>query len=216
MRIAEIFLSIQGETSSVGLPTIFVRTSRCHLRCTYCDTTYAFYGGTDLTLDQIMEQVRGYGYKRLCLTGGEPLLQPQDELQAFFDLLEAEGYELSIETSGSIDIGQWQLHRPRQRWILDMKTPSSGESGRMDFRNLERVAHPDELKFVVADEADYRWSRDLIERYQLAGRAQILFGPVWGALEPRHLVEWMLRDRLPARLQLQIHKFIWDPAAKGV
>ncbi|MFO7172516.1 MAG: radical SAM protein [Bacillota bacterium] len=216
MRITEIFLSIQGETSSVGLPTVFVRTSRCHLRCRYCDTTYAFYGGTEMSLDEVLAAVRRYGCRRVCLTGGEPLLQPREELQAFFDRLEAEGYELSVETSGSIDIRPWRLHRPRQRWILDMKTPSSGESHRMCFGNLEQVTYPDEVKFVVGSEEDYRWSRDLIDRYRLQGRVHILFGPVWGELEPRRLAEWILRDRLEARLQLQIHKIIWDPAARGV
>lgn len=213
--MTEIFLSIQGETSSVGLPTIFVRTNRCNLRCSYCDTTYAFYGGVEMTLDEIMAQVRTYGYKRVCLTGGEPLVQPRAELQAFFDLLHAEGYELSVETSGSIDISQWRLH-PQQRWIVDMKTPSSGEAGRMHFPNLDHVRPPDEVKFVCGNEADYLWSRDLIARYGLQGRVQILFGPVFGQLEPAQLVEWLLRDRLEARLQLQIHKFIWDPAARGV
>ncbi|BDG62164.1 7-carboxy-7-deazaguanine synthase [Caldinitratiruptor microaerophilus] len=216
MRMTEIFLSLQGETSSVGLPTIFVRTNRCNLRCTYCDTTYAFYGGYSMSIDEIMDQIRSYGYKRVCLTGGEPLVQPREELQAFFDRLAEEGYELSVETGGSIDIGQWRLHRPRQRWIVDMKVPSSGESHRMCFQNLEQVAYPDEVKFVCGSEEDYLWSRHLIERYRLQGRAHILFGPVWGQLEPRLLAGWILRDRLDARLQLQIHKIIWDPAARGV
>lgn len=215
MRMTEIFLSVQGETSSVGLPTIFVRTNRCNLRCTYCDTAYSFYGGVQMDLDEIMARVRSYGYKRVCLTGGEPLVQPRAELQEFFDRLHAEGYELSIETGGSIDIRQWTLHSG-QRWIVDMKVPSSGESGRMCFANLEHVRRPDEVKFVCGNEEDYLWSRELIQRYELQGRAHILFGPVFGQLEPVRLVEWMLRDRLEARLQLQIHKFIWHPAAQGV
>lgn len=213
--MTEIFLSIQGETASVGLPTIFVRTNRCNLRCTYCDTAYSFYGGVQMTLDEILAKVRSYGYRRVCLTGGEPLVQPRAELQEFFDRMHAEGYELSIETGGSIDISQWTLH-PDQRWVVDMKAPSSGEAERMFFKNLEYVRHPDEVKFVCGTEADYLWSRDLIERYALQGRAHLLFGPVFGQLEPVQLVEWLLRDRLEARLQLQIHKFIWDPAAKGV
>ncbi len=215
MRITEIFLSIQGETASVGLPTVFVRTSRCNLRCTYCDTAYAFTGGVQMDLDTILAQVATHDYRRICLTGGEPLVQPPEELQAFFDRLHAGGYELSVETGGSIDISPWHLH-PQQRWVVDMKTPSSGAADQMCLRNLELVRPNDEVKFVCGDDEDYRWSLDLIRRYRLQERVQILFGPVFGQLESARLVEWMLRDRLAARLQLQIHKFIWDPAARGV
>lgn len=215
MRLTEIFLSIQGETSSVGLPTVFVRTSRCNLRCVWCDTTYSFTGGYVLTVDEILDRIAAYGVRRVCLTGGEPLLQPRDELQEFFDRLHAGGYELSIETGGSIDISQWRLH-PGQRWVVDMKPPDSGESHRMCFKNLEVVRAPDEVKFVIASERDYLWSRDLVQRYDLTRRAHVLFGPVFGQMEPRTLAEWILRDRLDVRLQLQIHKIIWDPAARGV
>lgn len=217
MRMTEIFLSIQGETISAGLPTIFVRTNRCNLRCSWCDTTYSFYGGTSMSLDEIMAQIRSHGFKRVCLTGGEPLVQPRAELQEFFDRLEAEEYELSIETGGSIDLSQWRLHRPRQRWVVDMKPPGSGEHERMHFANLDLVDHHDEVKFVIADETDYRWSRELVERYRLPRRGVgVLFSPVFGQIEPRQLVDWILADRLEVRMQLQLHKFIWDPAARGV
>lgn len=215
MRITEIFLSIQGETAAVGLPTIFVRTTGCNLRCTYCDTAYAFYGGESMGTGAIMDRVRSYGYRRVCLTGGEPLVQPRPQVQELLDHLHGEGYEVSIETGGAVDLSPFRLH-PGQRWILDMKAPSSGESHRMDLGNLDRVRSPDEVKFVVGTAEDYRWSVDLIRRHGLEQRAGVLLGPIWGELEPRRLVEWMLADRLQGRLQLQIHKLIWDPAAQGV
>lgn len=215
MRIYEIYLSIQGETSSVGLPTIFVRTTGCHLRCAYCDTTYAFRGGRIMEVDEVLAQVREFGYKRVCLTGGEPLLQPRQELQKLFDSWAEERLEVSVETSGSIDIGQFRLH-PGQRWILDIKGPSSGEAERMHLSNLGLLRPEDEVKFVVGDEDEYRWYRALLKEHRLEERTRILFSPVWGRLETSQLVDWMLRDRLQARLQLQMHKLIWAPDKRGI
>lgn len=215
MRINEIFLSIQGESRSAGLPTVFVRTTGCNLRCVYCDTTYAYYEGQQMSLDEVIARVQSYGVRRVCLTGGEPLIQPQAEVQAFFDRLQ--GYEVSVETSGSIFVGQWHLH-PNQRWVVDMKVPSSGESGRMDLRNLEPTVLRayDEVKFVVGDREDYEWSRALILEHGLQGRCGLLFSPIWGTLQPLELTNWLIADRLDARMQLQLHKLIWNPTARGV
>lgn len=217
MRINEIFLSVQGETSSIGLPTIFVRTGGCNIRCTYCDTPYALttHGSVKMTVDEVMEQVRAKKVKRVCLTGGEPLIQPKAEVQELLDRLAAEGYEVSIETSGSIPIGPFTLH-DRQRWILDMKVPSSGESHTMVFDSLSHLRPHDEVKFVVGTEEDFRWSVDLVRRYQLEGRAALLFSPVWVSCTPLQLTEWVLESGVDARVQVQLHKIIWDPATRGV
>ncbi len=217
MRINEIFLSVQGETSSAGLPTIFVRTGGCPIRCTYCDTPYALttQGSVAMTVEEVMEEVRAKRCKRVCLTGGEPLIQPARELQQFFDLLAAEGYELSIETSGAVPIAPFQL-RAKQRWILDMKTPSSGESGKMDFDSLNHLRPEDEVKFVVGSREDFDWSVDLIQRHDLEASARLLFSPIWDAVTPLQLTEWVLGSGLDARVQIQLHKIIWDPAMRGV
>jgi 7-carboxy-7-deazaguanine synthase len=217
VRINEIFLSVQGETSSAGMPTIFVRTGGCNIRCTYCDTPYALttHGSVKQTVPAVMEQVRAKRIKRVCLTGGEPLIQPKEELQELFDQLGAEGYELSIETSGSISIAPFHLH-DGQRWILDMKTPSSGESGSMDFTCLELLRPVDEVKFVVGSHEDFTWSVALIEEYALEGRAGLLFSPIWDGVSPLELTEWVLASGIDARVQIQLHKIIWDPATRGV
>ncbi len=217
MRINEIFLSIQGETSSAGMPTIFVRTGGCNIRCSYCDTPYALttHGSVKMTVDEVMEQVRAKRVKRVCLTGGEPLIQPREEVQEFLDKLAAEGYEVSIETSGSIPIEPFRLH-DRQRWILDMKVPSSGESESMHFESLNHLRPQDEVKFVLGPREDFDWCVDLIGRYGLDGRVQLLFSPIWGAVEPIDLVNWVLESGIDARVQIQLHKIIWDPATRGV
>ncbi|HEY3368461.1 MAG TPA: radical SAM protein [Symbiobacteriaceae bacterium] len=217
MKINEIFLSVQGETSSAGLPTIFIRTGGCNLRCTYCDTGYALTteGSVPMSVDEVMARVAELRVKRVCLTGGEPLLQPTPELQALLDKLAAAGYEVSIETSGAIAIAPFRLH-DRQRWILDMKVPSSGESGKMDFRSLALLRPLDEVKFVVGDEADFRWALALIREHELEGRANLLFSPIWGDVSPLQLTEWVLASGVDARVQIQLHKIIWDPSARGV
>ncbi len=217
MRINEIFLSVQGETSSAGLPTIFVRTAGCPLRCTYCDTPYALttQGSVAMTIAEVVAQVREHRVKRVCLTGGEPLIQPRAQLQDLFDQLAAEGYELSIETSGAVDIAPFHLH-PRQRWILDMKVPSSGESHTMRFESLALLRPADEVKFVVGTAADFEWSVALIRDHGLEGRAQLLFSPIWGNVTPLELTQWVLGSGVDARVQIQLHKLIWDPATRGV
>lgn len=214
MRVSEIFLSIQGESASAGLPTVFVRTAGCPLRCRWCDTPYALKGeGETLTPDEVHRRAAAYGVRRLCLTGGEPLAQPRDEVLALLDLLAS--WEVSVETGGAHSLAGVPL-RPGHRWVMDVKCPSSGMSERMDLGNLERLRPQDEVKFVVADEADYRWAADLVRRFRLEGRCRLLFSPVHGELAPAALAEWLLRDRLEARLQVQLHKIIWGPAARGV
>jgi 7-carboxy-7-deazaguanine synthase len=217
VRINEIFLSVQGETASAGLPTIFVRTGGCNLRCTYCDTPYALttQGSLKLTVDEVMEQVRAKKVKRVCLTGGEPLIQPKDELQELFDKLAAEGYELSIETSGSIPISPFTLH-DKQRWILDMKVPSSGESHTMLFDSLKDLRPQDEVKFVVGPEEDFQWAFALIREHGLEGRVGLLLSPIWESCTPLQLTERVLESGIDARVQIQLHKIIWDPATRGV
>lgn len=217
MRINEIFLSVQGETSSVGLPTIFVRTGGCNIRCTYCDTPYALttHGSFPMSVAEVMARVTELRVRRVCLTGGEPLIQPAAELQALFDQLAAGGYELSIETSGSISVAPFTLH-DRQRWILDMKCPSSGEADKMEMGSLALLRPVDEVKFVVGSEADFHWSCELIREHRLEGRVHLLFSPVWDAVTPLQLTEWVLAAGIDARVQIQLHKIIWDPATRGV
>jgi len=217
VRINEIFLSIQGESSSAGLPTIFVRTAGCPIRCTYCDTPYALttQESVAMTAAEIMEQVRALQVKRVCLTGGEPLIQPKPELQSLFDELAEGGYELSIETSGAVPIAPFAL-RDGQRWILDMKVPSSGESHAMLLESLALLRPVDEVKFVVGTQADFHWSVALIREHQLQGRAHLLFSPIWGDVTPLDLTTWVLGSGVDARVQIQLHKIIWDPATRGV
>ena len=217
MRINEIFRSIQGETSSAGLPTIFVRTGGCNLRCSYCDTPYALttQGSEKLTVDEVMAKVRSLKTKRVCLTGGEPLIQPKAEVQELLDMLAAEGYEVSIETSGSIAIAPFTLHG-KQRWILDMKVPSSGEAHTMLFESLGLLRPQDEVKFVVGTREDFDWSVNLIRRHELEGRVGLLFSPIWTTCTPLQLTEWVLESGLDARMQVQLHKIVWHPDTRGV
>ena len=209
LRITEIFLSLQGESRSVGWPTVFVRLTGCPLRCGYCDTAYAFTGGAWMTLTQILEQVAGYGVRHVCVTGGEPLAQP-DCLPLLTALCDA-GYEVSLETSGALDLA---LVDPRIIKVMDLKTPASGESGRHRWENLQCLGPADQIKFVLCDRADYEWARDSLQAHDLAARAEILFSPVHGRLSPRDLAEWILADRLPVRFQIQLHKWLWDDARR--
>lgn len=202
----------------MGLPTVFVRFTGCNLRCSYCDTTYAYFEGSRTTPEDIFAKVHTYGVRRVCLTGGEPLIQPREELQHLLDLFDRHGYEVSIETDGSMSIDRVKL-RPRQRFILDIKVPSSEMHTYMDFDNLKRIIPcRDEVKFVVGNEEDYLWSKDIIHRYDIEPEKgyRLLFSPVHGVLEPRILAEWILRDRLDVRLQVQLHKWIWEPERRGV
>jgi 7-carboxy-7-deazaguanine synthase len=225
MVITEIFKSIQGEGTRAGLPCVFVRLTGCNLRCTWCDTAYAFHGGTKYTVEGVLEKVRalaGDGTARVPLveiTGGEPLLQP--EAPALAEKLLAAGYTVMIETSGERFVG----FLPREVIkIVDVKCPGSGEPDTFDLANLDAVGGNDEIKFVIASRRDYDFARDFMARHALAQRVhQVLFSPAfadpggrWAGLGARELTEWILADRLPVRLGLQLHKFIWDPATRGV
>jgi 7-carboxy-7-deazaguanine synthase len=207
LRVTEIFFSLQGETSRVGLPTVFVRLTGCPLRCGYCDTAYAFHGGVSLTLAEILRRVAEYGAQYVTVTGGEPLAQKQ--APALLQQLADAGYSVSLETSGALDVSAVD---PRVSRILDIKTPGSGEAARNLWSNLEHLTPRDEIKFVLCDENDYRWAQEQLLERGLAARCPVLFSPVHGQLEPRRLAEWILRDRLPVRLQLQLHKLLWGEA----
>ncbi len=204
LRVTEIFHSLQGETSRSGLPTVFVRLTGCPLRCGYCDTAYAFHGGESLMLDEILRRVAGYGAKYVTLTGGEPLAQ-KHALLLLRRLADA-GHSVSLETSGALDVAGVD---PRVSKILDLKTPGSGESARNLWSNLGHLTPQDEIKFVICDEADYLWSREQLQSRRLDRLCPVLFSPVHGRLDPRQLAEWILRDRLPVRFQLQLHKQLW-------
>jgi 7-carboxy-7-deazaguanine synthase len=232
LRVNEIFHSIQGEGTRVGRRCVFVRLTGCHLRCTYCDTEYAFYEGDWKTLDEILAEIRGYGCPFVELTGGEPLLQP-----AAIELLSrlCDDYpEVAVETSGAVSIERVD---PRVIRIVDVKTPGSGEESRNVWSNLALLTPRDEVKFVISDRRDYEWSRDVVRREGLMQRCAVLFSPVIGFearnaggnlpvagefelyrgnLDPRLLAEWILADRLDVQFSLQLHKFIWDPKQRGV
>jgi 7-carboxy-7-deazaguanine synthase len=210
IRITEIFHSIQGESSHAGRLCVFVRLTGCNLRCRWCDSDYTFTGGEKLSLDDVVERVNAYGTKLVEITGGEPLAQAEA-----FDLIRRlldDGYEVLIETSGSIDITPVDR---RAKLILDIKCPGSGEVTKNRWANLDDLRDHDELKFVIADRADYEWARDLIAERNLS-RWTVLFSPVWGELDLKSLAEWMLADRVPARLQTQLHKHIWGADVHGV
>ena len=211
MRVTEIFHSIQGESSYVGQPCVFVRLTGCPLRCTWCDTEYAFYGGTDLTREDILAKIDAYGCPLVEITGGEPLAQ-SDTFPLISSLCDR-GYTVLVETSGAIDVTP--LDR-RSHMILDVKCPGSGMADRMHWPNLTYLTMADEAKFVLADRKDYEWAREIIARNELTRRCHVLLSPVFGGLEPRQLAEWVLADRLPVRLQLQLHKLIWAPDMRGV
>lgn len=211
MRVTEIFHSIQGESSYAGLPCVFVRLTGCPLRCTWCDTAYAFYEGAEISVPQVLDRVRAYGCPLVEITGGEPLHQPE-----VFQLVEhlcAEGCTVLIETSGAFDIAPVD---PRARVILDIKCPGSGMTDRMHWPNVDRLGAKDEAKFVIKDRDDYEWAVDVTRRHKLTQRCTVLFGPVFGTLEPSRLAQWILDDRLPVRFQIQLHKQIWDPSLRGV
>lgn len=208
LRITEIFLSLQGESTRVGLPTTFIRLTGCPLRCGYCDTAYAFNGGETLTLITILEKVAAHAAPYVCVTGGEPLAQKHslDLLTALCD----HGYSVSLETSGALDIAAVD---PRVARIVDIKTPASGELKKNRWENLALLRATDEIKFVLQDEADYSWAKNIVHQHGLEKRCTILFSPVHDSLHPRQLAEWILRDKLPVRMQVQLHKYLWNNAA---
>ncbi|HEV7919566.1 MAG TPA: radical SAM protein [Thermoanaerobaculia bacterium] len=211
IRITEIFHSIQGESSHVGRPCVFVRLTGCNLRCRWCDSEYTFTGGEKMSLEDVLARVAAYGCRLVEVTGGEPLAQAES-LDLIKRLLD-EAYEVLIETSGSIDVGPVDR---RAKLILDIKCPGSGEVARNRWGNLEHLTPGhDEVKFVLAGREDYQWARGVIAERGLE-RFTILFSPVWGELELKLLAEWMLADRVPARLQTQLHKHIWGSEARGV
>ncbi len=204
LRIFEIFHSLQGESSRVGLPTVFVRLTGCPLRCGYCDTEYAFHGGSTQTLEQILHEVAQYQAQYVCVTGGEPLAQ-----KACHDLLNAlcdAGYSVSLETSGAMDISQVD---DRVSVIMDIKTPGSGEKSKNLWTNIPYLKAKDEVKFVLADRPDYDWAREILEKYQALKKIPVLFSPVYKTLPPADLAKWVLEDHLPVRMQLQLHKILW-------
>ncbi len=211
VRVTEIFHSIQGESSFVGRPCVFVRLTGCPLRCSWCDTEYAFYGGSEQSMDMVLSKVDSYECPLVEVTGGEPLAQPEafPLIKAFCD----RGYTVLVETSGAVDIEP--LDR-RAHVILDVKCPGSGMMDRMHWANLGKLTTKDEAKFVLADRKDYEWACATMAEQGLAGRCTVLMSPVFGRLDPRQLAEWMLADRLPARFQLQVHKVIWTPDMRGV
>ncbi len=211
LKVNEIFFSIQGESSRMGLPCVFVRLTECNLRCTYCDTEYAFYEGTDRTLEHIIDEVRAYNCNLVEITGGEPLLQEPvyDLMTRLCDL----GYEVMLETSGNILTNKVDR---RVRKIIDMKTPSSGMLKHNDYRNLELLTPTDEVKFVIGSRLDYDWAKTVIAEYDLSRKCTVLMSVVFGELAPQELAEWILADRLRVRFQLQLHKVIWSPETRGV
>jgi len=209
LRLTEVFLSLQGEADAVGWPTVFVRLTGCPLRCGYCDTAYAFYGGTWWTLDEVQAEVAALhgapgGGRRVCVTGGEPLAQPN--CAALLARLCDAGHAVSLETSGAID---WTAVDPRVARVIDVKTPGSGESARNLLDLLPRCTPHDQLKFVICDRADYDWARALVAERALDARCPVLFSPSHGQQDARELAEWILADRLPVRFQLQLHKVLW-------
>ncbi|PLW84043.1 7-carboxy-7-deazaguanine synthase QueE [Kineobactrum sediminis] len=208
LRITEIFYSLQGEARTVGLPTVFVRLTGCPLRCVYCDTAYAFSGGEMQSLEQIVTAVAAYQPRYVTVTGGEPLAQ-KNCLPLLVALCDA-GYEVSLETSGALPVAGVD---PRVCKVLDLKTPASAECHRNDYGNIALLTRNDQVKFVICDREDYEWARFKLDEYQLPGRvSDVLFSPSHGQLHGRDLAQWILDDRLPVRLQLQLHKLLWDDA----
>jgi 7-carboxy-7-deazaguanine synthase len=204
LKIHEIFHSLQGESTRVGLPTVFVRLTGCPLRCGYCDTTYAFQGGANMSLEQILEKVASYGAKYVTVTGGEPLAQK--ECIPLLERLCDAGYSVSLETSGAMDTSKVDV---RVSVILDIKTPGSGEETKNLWSNLDRIKPTDEVKFVLCGREDYDWARQVLAERGIADKCTVLFSPGYSQLNPTDLADWVLQDRLPVRMQVQLHKILW-------
>ncbi len=208
LRIFEIFHSLQGESSRVGLPTVFVRLTGCPLRCGYCDTEYAFHGGSTKSFEEILANVASYQAQYVCVTGGEPLAQKG--CHALLKMLCDAGYQVSIETSGAMDISQVDR---RVSVIMDIKTPGSGEVGKNLWSNISALEAKDEVKFVLVDRADYDWAKQILAQYDLTQKCPVLLSPVYKTLPPADLATWVLEDRLPVRMQVQLHKILWGEKA---
>lgn len=204
LRLTEVFLSLQGETSRAGLPTVFVRLAGCPLRCRWCDTTYSFQGGETVSLDALLARVADFGVQTVCVTGGEPLAQ-KNSLPLLAALCDA-GYSVSLETSGALDVSRVD---PRVSRIVDIKPPESGEDARNRWENIAHLTPHDEIKFVLANRADYEWACAVLRERQLGRICPVLFSPVQGELEPAQLADWIVADRLPVRMQVQLHKLLW-------
>lgn len=204
LKIYEIFHSLQGESSFVGLPTVFVRLTGCPLRCSWCDTEYAFHGGQWMSFDDIIQEVQSHNTPYVCVTGGEPLAQKR--VLKLLDKLVEHGLTVSLETAGSISV---EAVNPAVHKVIDMKAPGSGESSKNHYENLSLVTDKDEVKFVIADEADYQWAKSLMQKHDLANRCQILMSPVADVMPATTLAEWILRDQLAVRFQIQLHKHLW-------
>lgn len=207
LRVTEIFYSLQGESSTVGIPTVFIRLTGCPLRCVYCDTAYAFTGGNKIEIADIIAQAEQYGTNYITVTGGEPLAQPAC-LELMTTLLD-KGFIVSLETSGAIDMSAVD---PRVVKVMDLKTPSSGELSKNLYQNICHLDYKDQVKFVIGNDEDYNWSKAALTEYELPGRCEILFSPVMGQQNPTALAEKILQDRLPVRFQIQLHKLLWDDA----
>lgn len=204
LRISEIFYSLQGESTRVGLPTVFVRLTGCPLRCTWCDTAHAFTGGESLPIATILDRVAAFACPTVCITGGEPLAQ--GNCLTLLSVLADADYSVSLETSGALDIGAVDSRVSR---ILDLKAPDSGECGRNHWKNIDLLRPSDEIKIVLASRSDYEWAAAACHQRRLFDRCPVLFSPVWNTLPPNELAEWILQDRLPVRMQLQLHKVLW-------
>ncbi len=204
LKLTEIFLSLQGEARSAGLPTVFVRLTGCPLRCTYCDTAYAFYGGEWSDIEDIVAKVAAFGVPNVCVTGGEPLAQKRCIL--LLDALVSAGFSVSLETSGAIDISPVDIRVSR---VVDIKTPDSGESGQNLWSNIAQLTPHDQLKFVICSRADYEWAKAELATRRLNERCEILFSPSYTQVMPRELADWIIADRLPVRFQMQLHKQLW-------
>ncbi len=211
LRVNEIFKSIQGESTYAGTPCVFVRLTGCNLRCSYCDTTYAYEEGIDMSVNEIINKIEDYSCKNVCITGGEPLLQKN--IYKLINLLKSKSYRIFVETNGAMNIDLLPGNIIR---IMDVKCPDSGMNKEMDCRNLERLRGDDEVKFVMSSKKDYAWAKRIVRKHDLPHKTNVLFGSAYGKLKPKTLAGWILKDRLNVRLQLQLHRIIWPDKTRGV
>ncbi len=211
LRVNEIFKSIQGESSYAGIPCVFVRMSGCNLRCSYCDTTYAYDEGPAMSLSEIISKINGYGCRHVCITGGEPLLQ--ENINKLINLLKKNHFNVYIETNGSLNIDTLPKGIVR---IVDIKCPDSGMEQEIEWRNIKRLKHKDEVKFIISSKRDYEWAKGITNKYKITNKATVLFGLVYGNLLPKTLAGWILKDGLDVRIHLQLHKIIWPERSRGI